>query len=62
MHFLTVKATMRKQAQISDEHKKAIIAVVCARLGRLITLRHALRTGDGVVDGGGDNIPPLNIL
>ena len=53
---------MTKQAQISDEHKRAIIAVLCAQLGHIITLRHDLQTGDGVVDGKGDKIPPLNYL
>ena len=38
---------MTKQAQISYEHKRAMIAFLRARLGHLITLGYDLRTGDG---------------
>ena len=53
---------MTKQAQISNEHTRAIIVVLRAQLGHLITLGHDLQTSNGVVDGRRDNIPPLNIL
>ena len=39
-----------------------MIAVLRAGLGHLITLGHDLQTGGGVVDSGGDNIPPSNVI
>ena len=43
---------MIKHVQISDEHNRAMIAVLRAQLGHLITLGHDLQTGNGIVDSG----------